>query len=308
MTNKSDNLNDDFKPTYLSASKGTGNNFKTLDENYRKMLSDEKLSTAGNKKRKISIIAWCAVGLLLAGLITVSVINYIRVLKPYNHAVSVAFNGSYEKAKALLENFEKDYRDTEALIALCESHINYDNNLVASAYCDMDKVYFHYLTPEQSKKVDEYRDKLETDYDEFMKRKAESDSIASRYRIANGVPYVGMFESDIKNTSLGAPSDDVRHNYECINGEQYLANLYDFKSGYKKIFTARCVNGRVTEVWDYRNNPIVPYTPKKSTQKKNHSDPYDVNDYSNEEDFYDDHYDDFFDYYDAEDYYNEHHK
>ena len=28
--------------------------------------------------------------------------------------------------------------------------------------------------------------------------------------------------------------------------------------------------------------------------------------YSNEEDFYYDHYDDFFDYYDAEDYYNEH--
>ena len=29
-------------------------------------------------------------------------------------------------------------------------------------------------------------------------------------------------------------------------------------------------------------------------------------DYSNEEDFYDDHYDDFFDYYDAEDFYNRH--
>ena len=46
-------------------------------------------------------------------------------------------------------------------------------------------------------------------------------------------------------------------------------------------------------------------TTKQATTKK--KDPYDVNNYSNEEDFYDDHYDDFMDYYEAEDYYNEHH-
>lgn len=52
------------------------------------------------------------------------------------------------------------------------------------------------------------------------------------------------------------------------------------------------------------------YTPSKSykssSSKNTKSDPYNAKDYSNEEDFYDDHYDDFFDYYDAEDYYNEH--
>ena len=45
----------------------------------------------------------------------------------------------------------------------------------------------------------------------------------------------------------------------------------------------------------------------KSKKKSKSIDTYDVNDYSNEEDFYDDHYDDFMDYYEAEDYYNEHH-
>lgn len=35
---------------------------------------------------------------------------------------------------------------------------------------------------------------------------------------------------------------------------------------------------------------------------------YNVNNYSNEEDFYYDHYDDFFDYEDAEKYYKEHRK
>ena len=48
------------------------------------------------------------------------------------------------------------------------------------------------------------------------------------------------------------------------------------------------------------------YTRPRHTPRTD-DDPYDVNDYSSEEDFYDDHYDDFFDYYDAEDYYNEHH-
>lgn len=44
----------------------------------------------------------------------------------------------------------------------------------------------------------------------------------------------------------------------------------------------------------------------KFYHKTNDNDPYNAKDYSNEEDFYYDHYDDFFDYYDAENYYNEH--
>ena len=48
------------------------------------------------------------------------------------------------------------------------------------------------------------------------------------------------------------------------------------------------------------------FTPYRSPSKYDDDDPYNAKDYSNEEDFYYDHYDDFFDYYDAEDYYNEH--
>ena len=47
-----------------------------------------------------------------------------------------------------------------------------------------------------------------------------------------------------------------------------------------------------------------PRTTKHYTEK---DDPYNAKDYGNEDDFYEDHYDDFFDYYDAEDYYREHH-
>lgn len=46
------------------------------------------------------------------------------------------------------------------------------------------------------------------------------------------------------------------------------------------------------------------YTPKK--YKSDSYDKYNAKDYKFAEDFYDDHYDDFFDYEDAEDYYNDH--
>ena len=29
-----------------------------------------------------------------------------------------------------------------------------------------------------------------------------------------------------------------------------------------KIFTARCVDGIVTQVWDYRDSPVKPYIPQ----------------------------------------------
>lgn len=43
-----------------------------------------------------------------------------------------------------------------------------------------------------------------------------------------------------------------------------------------------------------------------TTTKKKRYDPYHAASYRDPEDFYDDHYDDFFDYYDAEDYYYDH--
>ena len=46
------------------------------------------------------------------------------------------------------------------------------------------------------------------------------------------------------------------------------------------------------------------YKPK-STGGDSREDEYNAADFGNAEDFYDEHYDDFFDYYDAEDYWNE---
>lgn len=44
----------------------------------------------------------------------------------------------------------------------------------------------------------------------------------------------------------------------------------------------------------------------RNNSYSNNSDEYDVSGYYSAEDFYDDHYDDFFNYYDAKEYYEEH--
>ena len=120
------------------------------------------------------------------------------------------------------------------------------------------------------------------------------------------LPYVGMPESRIYDTSLGAPDDEIRHNNEMIGGLQYTANLYDFKVNGWTVFIARCVNGEVTDIWDYRRDPLMSTkhtAPPPGTYGDNE---FDVYDYYMPEDFYADHYDDFYDYYEAEEYFYEH--
>lgn len=66
-------------------------------------------------------------------------------------------------------------------------------------------------------------------------------------------------------------------------------------------------NDKNTSNYSSSNSNISSYsfTPYISPSKDDDDDPYNAKDYSNEEDFYYDHYDDFFDYEEAEDYYNE---
>ena len=77
-------------------------------------------------------------------------------------------------------------------------------------------------------------------------------------------------------------------------------NLYDWYRNGKRIYTVRCLDGEVIQVWDHRDNPITPYEPKSGSKKK--YDTPDRDDYLDAEDFYDWYYDDFYDYEEAEEY------
>ena len=131
--------------------------------------------------------------------------------------------------------------------------------------------------------------------------------------LAKSLPYVGMSEKYINKTALGKPSSTVRHNREMVNGQSIVANLYDYTSNGYVIFTARCVNGVVTDVFDDRAHPYKQSSgsgssssSQKSSSSTKKSDPFHASDYAHPDDFYYDNYDDFWDYEDAEDYWEAH--
>lgn len=114
-------------------------------------------------------------------------------------------------------------------------------------------------------------------------------------------------------------ADDAYVSKYTSNGNSYEIFSYTksiYKNGYEihddywnsKSYKDATKNDKNKSDYSSSNNSSNSYsfTPYKSPSKDDDDDPYNAKDYSNEEDFYYDHYDDFFDYYDAEDYYNEH--
>lgn len=260
-------------------------------------------------------------------------LNQKSIDNAYNYSITLIQNGSYEGALTELEKanpnlldrkeFKDDlkyqklndaYKNTVPLYAyaLAQFEYNDENKSMYSVNDYLELIPADY-SGELCEEIKTFKGNFKPQYDEFLaeqKRQAEIkmkiDREKEAERLRNSVPYVGMSESQINSTSLGKYAN-VWHNTEIIKGStRATANIYEFKKGNATIFQARCLQGKVIKVWDYRDDPRVVdrSTPKKKVKKE---DPYNVNDYSSEEDFYDDHYDDFWDYEDAEDYYREHH-
>lgn len=278
----------------------------TAKKVYLKDAATEELDQQKKAKKTRTIWICSILGAGLVLLIAISAVNSSRTAAAYNNAETLIAEGHYEQAADMLASIkEKDYKDTSALLLLCQAHSQYASGRSVDAYYTMQDARFRYQSEEQNAEIASFKAILKQEYDDYISCMAERNRQEYESRITNGVPYVGMPESRMNDTSLGRPSDKVRHNYQVKNGEQYLANLYDFYQNGKCVFTARCVQGTVTEVWDNRDNPQTPYVPGNGGGKTYDTGPS-VDGFSNPEDFYDWYWDDFFDYEDAEDYYYSH--
>lgn len=277
--------------------------FKLSKISYTRSASENELKSQKSKKRRNTIIVFTVIGVVLVSIITVSVVKASKTASVYENAERLIETGDYQQAKDELKGIEdSNYRDTAALILLCTAHIEYNGGRTVDAYYTLKDANFRYQTSAQQSKISSFRSTLDSEYKAYISRMVERQQQEYESKIVNGVPFVGMSESRIADTTLGKPSDKVRHNSEMINGQRYSANLYDFYQNSKLIFTARCIQGRVTEVWDERNKSTSTYTPRSG---KTSTDPS-VEGFSHPEDFYEYYWDDFFDYEDAEDYYYEH--
>ncbi len=229
---------------------------------------------------------------------------------------------------------EEEYSDMNIseLYQYCEAQIEYESGYIALAYWDVNSLTLAYVSEELQTELEQFQEKILEEYEIYRAEKEEEEAAAYEEDIKNGVPYVDMPESRIADTSLGAPSATVRHNNEVTGGEVYQANLYDFEKDGVTYFTARCVQGVVTQVWDDRDR--LNSSDSNSSENQSGSsgsggrvlngssssnsktdsnldddnqkeDQYNVYDYDDPEEFYYDNYDDFDGYEDAETYWDD---
>lgn len=267
--------------------------------------TDEISTNKANKAKRIAIVLLTAIIIVIVVILTISQLKLSSVYRKGEEFIAA---NEYEQA---IEQFSlikrKNYKDTKSLISLCEAHKFYESGNISLAYDRINEITIIYDSDYVSKQdVREFKNQVQKEFKDYQHQMEIKKKLELEKRITSGVPYVGMPEARIADTSLGEPSGDVRHNTAIKNGKRYIANIYDFYKNGARIFSVRCVNGVVTEIWDDRYTTTSSYKP--NSQKSSTKSTPNANKFSNAEDFYDHYYDDFFDYYDAEKYYKEHKK
>lgn len=282
--------------------------YSDAKESFICSLSEEEKEEYLRREKRHRITRKVCLGSVLCIVIVVFIAGRIRLDQTYSKAEELILSGQYEEATELLHQIEdKKYKSTSALLLLCKAKQEYEKGWFYDAYYTMEDVYIFCwdgsLDEEISSETQSFKADLRDKYDQYWEEMEQQWQKEYENKIQDNVPYVGMRESEIANTSLGKPSDDVVHNTEVKNGKILPAAVYYFHKGEYTIFSARCVDGVVTEVTDHRENPIPKF---EREEKKIESHEPSVDGFSDPEDFYDWYWDDFFDYYDAEDYYYEH--
>ena len=230
--------------------------------------------------------------------------------KTYAQAEALAQGGEYAAALDALAELDDSYRNAKSLSYYCTARISYEDGNVSKAnndlfWCD------HYMASGEimPEGYEDFQAEVSAKYAVYAAEQRQKEQEAYRERVRTGVPFVGMSEADIANTSLGAPSPKVGHNSEWERGKRVTANLYYFYKDGRLIFSVRCLHGSVDQVWADRDEPPASSAKsfrKSSVREEDEDDPLNAKDYLFPEDFYEDHFDDFYDFYDAEDYYYDH--
>lgn len=137
-------------------------------------------------------------------------------------------------------------------------------------------------------------------------------------RIALGKPYVGMEAEYIEKTSLGKATEKKFKSSHEFNGMSsgYMIYTWCNEKG-QTIFIAAvsCLSAK-DKKYESKVKQVKEVTPKSNSSSYDSysytpssgqsGDRYNAKEYKTAEDFYDDNYDDFFSYEDAESYYNKH--
>ena len=265
----------------------------------------------------------------------------------YNYAITLIQNGSYEGALKELEKanpnlldrkeFKDDvkyhklsevYKNTVPLYAYALAQIEYNSESEYLAYMPAVNSYLELIAKDYNgelcEEIKTFKENFKPQYEEYLAERKHLDEELMRKaaeserqfyaKLRTKIPYEGMSESDINKTIMG-------NYHEIDTSSKYGYTKYYWRTNYGEIMLiVTCKDRKVTSVsrygwgyfWTEDIKPIWngtnPYKNKKSRSSRKKSDSYDVNEYSDPEDFYYDNYDDFWDYEEAEDYYNSYHE
>ncbi len=276
------------------------------------------------KKKPLRIIL--VVIIIAVGIAAIHNINEQRQKESlYSSTISLIENKKYKKAQNNAFMYWSAY-DDKSLLALVnilefDSDLNslITTNKLRDYHLKKFKTDLAYFTDEYSGYMSEYILNLKARENEITRKceeyfenvkKAEQEAEKARLeKIKSNPPYEGLSEDDIDNTSWGKHIYAKKVSLYTYSNELKKHGV-SFSDSKGKIYTfsgthyryALCGDGRVliASLEKIRSNQYYAnYIPSND-------DEYNVSDYSNADDFYYDNYDDFWDYYDTEDYYDEH--
>jgi hypothetical protein len=266
-----------------------------------------------HKKKRILAIVIAALIILagLAALITPAIVKSSQDSSIFSEAKSLMKNGEYNSAKKLLrDRYSYGNDEADSLIYLCSAYYDYDRGNIASAYYDLSLVDFDLLDPELRQESEAFYKKVKAEKEEHDKeydKQREQERQEYENKIRTGIPFVGLSESRIGDTSLGKPDPNFRRVPGTVNGESTILFRYDYIRDKKIIFSVYCYDGRVVIVEDYRSFPLPTKKPSSSSSSGSSSYVYpDPKEFDDPSDFYYWYYDEFVDYEEAEEYYYSH--
>ncbi len=270
---------------------------------------------ARDKRRILLLASFSAVVLVIVVAFAITASQRTRL---YALAVDTVICGEYEESISILEaQLPKGYKESEALLSLCRAELALGNGEYENAERLLALASFSDETPNAAKLNDTAESGRSICKNEAA-RKAEEEQIAREYKIHHSLPFVGLAESFIDQTVLGPSSRVDTNGYAYLDGHRETGTLYYFKNASNQVyFCVFCKGGRVAAVYDNRDGNShypgrlingagsVGHNDSLSSQSSN-ADPYHASDYLDEEEFYEDHWDDFFDFDDAEEYWRTH--
>ncbi len=232
--------------------------------------------------------------------------EYRYLTSTYDSIIELIEKGRYEDALTSIQevreiNSSYYYNSgLSRLSSLCYGHKNYDAGNYETAYNEVSNLTLSL----ENEIIQNDLENLKRDVgNAYYEEKKQADYELRKKQEESGVPYVGMDESKIATTTLGAPSSTVSHGSYYKDGKVYETNQYTFTSNGHRIFTATCVEGKVIEVKDYRSTANT----GSSSGSSSGSDPLHASQYENPEEFYYDNYLDFDSFTDAEVYWEDNH-